>query len=572
MSRTLYDRKDLPFLAGTGFHGDHDYLKLLLEQAFVLGDDTPQPAQPWANPAVFVEPWAGPLVVAGAPAFDPAPFAGTWQPPHEERAQSLGWFTPEETFEGPAKPTAPAIVTAAYWGGGTGNVYHIEWTWPAGLGPQDVAITYQRKEGLGWTQNNTIPPDDYRNPSPGSDSFSTTSQYNFVDVMVRVVRRTDVLLSPMFGPNFGSDGDPVMQIGDPVPAEAWGYASNIVRIFTPRPAVWGGAGEEAFTPAPFLVLPDEAFQAPFTPAAGFDPAPVVPALGNVDVAPAAAGNPAIDELAAPIFPNLPNAPTMPLGPEQEPPATTWAAYVELEVAPLYPNLPNAPTFPLHFDPELPSTQARWFQPDDDWLGIPPFAITTASVAEQAALWPEQPGQERATVVTWFRPDDAGEGLVPQAPAFDPAVVASLGFDELHAARSWGVPYEELIWTPTPPFAPSTASVAEQAALWEEQPGQDRFLQPVWWRPDDAGEGLTPPAPPIDPASQFPWLFDPELPARRDPIEGLIDAESDGGLAAWLHLVWGGCPPTTGATPAILIDATTGDPYIHLDGPFIARVD
>ena len=117
--------------------------------------------------------------------------------------------------------------------------------------------------------------------------------------------------------------------------------------------------------------------------------------------------------------------------------------------------------------------------------------------------------------------------------------------------------------------PTVATTAQQAAAWPEQPGQDKSLQPVWFRPDDGYEAFPQPVPPFDASTQAAALtFDAWEPSTA--VRWFApDAEADGGFSSWLWWIVG---PAAGATPAILIDATTGDPYIHLDGPFIARVD
>ena len=178
-----------------------------------------------------------------------------------------------------------------------------------------------------------------------------------------------------------------------------------------------------------------------------------------------------------------------------------------------------------------SLAARWYQPDTEaWTPIP--GLTVASVAAQAGLWQDaSPQQDRSIQPVWYGPEDDATGFVPRAI--------------------------------------TTASVAAQAALSPEQPGQERSIWPLWWRPDDPTEAIYPilPPPPFDPATGFPWLLYDELPARRDFSPDAIEAQFAGPLTSWLFTT--SAPGGGGtATPAVLIDATSGDVFLSIGGNLI----
>lgn len=147
---------------------------------------------------------------------------------------------------------------------------------------------------------------------------------------------------------------------------------------------------------------------------------------------------------------------------------------------------------------------------------------------QGADWTEQ----RANAATWFTPDLTPEGLT-----------------------TGGV---------------TVATVAAQAGLWQDQSGQqDRGIQPTWFTPeqDTFAQYPTIPVTPFSPGNGFPWLLADEYPARRDFTPDAVQASFEGTLQPWLFTT--GSPGTgTGAAPAVLIDAETGDIYLSIGGNLI----
>lgn len=200
-------------------------------------------------------------------------------------------------------------------------------------------------------------------------------------------------------------------------------------------------------------------------------------------------------------------------------------------------VPSGPA--VEWDPSLALTQhedqsgqqdrwlaERWYQPDEQVLGdIPRASAPTVgvTVAQMAALWPEQPQdwrdapryqpdeqaagfrplanaytgmdltwdttQDRAIGQQWFAPDASVEGLRPLANA-----PTGLDFGRDHQqdqgnAQQWYQPDEQAI-SPVALTLPSAPSAAQLAGLWQEQ-SQDRSLDQVWYQPDESANGFVP---------------------------------------------------------------------------------
>jgi hypothetical protein len=158
---------------------------------------------------------------------------------------------------------------------------------------------------------------------------------------------------------------------------------------------------------------------------------------------------------------------------------------------------------------------RWYTPEQA-EGLVPIPFGTE---EQGGLYAEQPGQDRWLQPVWAHPDDDWLGQPPAEAAFDPAPMAgAYQTDTILAAPRWAVtldteagplvnpeallaglwPEQVAYWRPQiwfiepdaaegllPPIQPE-----QFAALWQEQPGQDRFLQPVWWHPEQQNDPRT----------------------------------------------------------------------------------
>lgn len=195
----------------------------------------------------------------------------------------------------------------------------------------------------------------------------------------------------------------------------------------------------------------------------------------------------------------------------------------------FPPLPNAPTHPdLGWDAIFDRDQrVRWFAPGPYVESPLPLASPLTPLATNllAALWPDASGQQdRSIQPIWFRPDDPQEGLAP--PPFDP----SIGFDWTDRSgqqdRSiqlvWYAPDAEtqLLQTIAPP--PTVATVAQQAAMWPEQPA-------AWQAHANITNAIEP------------WFM---------------------GLNINLYA------PAPGATPSVLINAENGDVFLYIGAGFI----
>jgi hypothetical protein len=382
------------------------------------------------------------------------------------------------------------------------------------------------------------------------------------------------------------------------------------------PSIQGDEIANAARPWP---SPDASFEAPFTPAAAFDPAPVAGAYQGDDHPPRATDprwfTPEPEVLGIPPFAITTATVAEQAALWQEQPAD-WRPASEFRPDDAFEGLTPPSAFdPAPFaglfgsevtdrqltplwhpdDPTEPATEILFNVPPraalyadgsgqqdrsiwptwadlvstEAWTPIP--NLTVATVDQQAGLWQDSSGQQdRSLQPVWTDHAWVAEGFTPQVAAFDPTSAGGIwpeqpGQERSNAVR-WFVEADDTLGLP--PFATTVATVAQQAAAWPEQPGQDKSLQPVWFRPDDPFDVFPQPVPPFDPATQFAGLpFEPEIVWRRDFTPDSIEAHFAGPLQSWLFT---SASPAT--IPAIFIDVTTGDPYIHLDGPFIARVD
>lgn len=226
-------------------------------------------------------------------------------------------------------------------------------------------------------------------------------------------------------------------------------------------------------------------------------------------------------------------------------------------------------FPWQEQPTDPAT--RWGVQTETESLTPIPNLTVATVAQDAGLWQEQPGQERSLAQTWFQPADATEVVYPTlpAPVFDPSLM-DFGRDaqmDRSIQPTWFRPDDPMLGMPT--GAQTTATVAQQAGLWQDSsPQQDRSIQPTWYQPPDATEPIYPsiPVPPFLPANGFPWLLADEYPWRRDFSPDMVEAHFAGPLQSWLFTT--GAPAAPGSPPPVLIDATSGAVFVSIGGPFI----
>lgn len=109
---------------------------------------------------------------------------------------------------------------------------------------------------------------------------------------------------------------------------------------------------------------------------------------------------------------------------------TWAGDGFVPIAAGFDPAPMSTLWPEQPGQER-SLTPTWFQPDDDYLGIPPFGFTTATVPQQAGLWQDASGQQdRGIDPRWYQPEDDWQAsFQAPVPPFDPSVgAAALGFE------------------------------------------------------------------------------------------------------------------------------------------------
>jgi len=226
----------------------------------------------------------------------------------------------------------------------------------------------------------------------------------------------------------------------------------------------------------------------------------------------------------------------------------------------------APAFDLSEQPAVWRVQT-WVAPDASVEGLAPAAPFDPSAGFP---WQEQPADWRPQ--TWTAPDASIEGLTPPAPAFDAATFAGAWQEQLVAwlPIRWFAPEPSV--DGIPPFGATVATVAQEAALWPDSSGQqDRSLQPVWHAPEastDLLQSLAAPTFATVPEQAPLWI---EQPGQERSLAvtwyNAAVEPVDGPLQSWLFTSGAPTPP---ATPAVLFDIDSGDPFLYLGGSFIIR--
>ena len=120
---------------------------------------------------------------------------------------------------------------------------------------------------------------------------------------------------------------------------------------------------------------------------------------------------------------------------------TWAGDGFVPIAAGFDPAPMSTLWPEQPGQER-SLGPTWFQPDDDYLGIPPFGFTTATVPQQAGLWQDPSGQQdRGIHPRWYQPEDDWQAsFQTPVPPFDPSVgAAALGFEATVVWQQWFSP-------------------------------------------------------------------------------------------------------------------------------------
>ncbi len=178
--------------------------------------------------------------------------------------------------------------------------------------------------------------------------------------------------------------------------------------------------------------------------------------------------------------------------------------------PGYPNLTQATTAqePVQVDDlseQTPTQGLQWYQEPDDTLGIPPFQHSTATAAQDAGLWPENPQEQVPTQAIWWyqEPDDTlgippfqhSTATVPQEPLYDwdaqqDVDLTQRWFQDEHCQFITVLSYV------------TVASVPQQAALWPEQPVAWQDGTP-WFAPEASVEGFRP-LPPAPTLPDYGW--------------------------------------------------------------------
>ena len=176
--------------------------------------------------------------------------------------------------------------------------------------------------------------------------------------------------------------------------------------------------------------------------------------------------------------------------------------------------------------QLLSTAQRWFAPDAEHaLGIPPFAVTTATAAQSAAATePDDTPQVWRDGTPWAGRDLVGEALQPPAAAFNPAPFAGTWQEQPQAwqdATPWASRVDDddddgfvalpnayagadlawylQVWRDSTPWAPRTDDQAEgfvplpNASTfdpgWDAQQSVDRTAR--WFQPDTEAQVAIP---------------------------------------------------------------------------------
>ncbi len=148
---------------------------------------------------------------------------------------------------------------------------------------------------------------------------------------------------------------------------------------------------------------------------------------------------------------------------------------------------TTPQFPIQqpsADEDADRT-TRWYQEPDDTLGIPPFAPSTATVAQQAGLYNWDGLLDVDITQTWFAPDEAVWTPTPSVTQATVAQDAGLWHDDptdyADRSQTWptvdtGAEWVRFIST-TPVFNPGNGyDWSEQPAFWTDQ---------TWFAPEEA---------------------------------------------------------------------------------------
>jgi hypothetical protein len=140
---------------------------------------------------------------------------------------------------------------------------------------------------------------------------------------------------------------------------------------------------------------------------------------------------------------------------------TWVALDQQDdQAPVFATLPAASGFDPatgDFDWDAQQDVSRvqtWFQLDtESWVPLP--GLTVASIDQQSALWPEQPGQESPVLQVWHAPDAAhAPPILTVLYPLDASLTGDLWHDQSHqqarsVAQTWFAPDADA-FVPQPP--------------------------------------------------------------------------------------------------------------------------
>ena len=470
----------------------------------------------------------------GIPPFAPstattAQEAALWpEQPYPERGTDVVWFAPEEAFYTPT----PAVTEA--------TVGQEPIQQPSADEEVGRAIVWFAPDEATWTPIPalTVDPSPVHQEPDWSEAASNAATWfapdaeAFVPVVVTVVVTT-------FPAAFGDPADfvPTTQTWF-APDEA--FDGQPVRVNAPTTPDYGWDAQADRDISIRWFAPDEAFDVPTTRASG----PTAPDFGwdgllDRDLSVRWFAEDASFDIPTTLAP----APTTPDygwdGQLDRDLTLRWFA-PDAEVVGLAPLAPAAVTIDNAYDAQTDrDLTIRWFAPDeavwtpqpvspteaaipqvDDWSEVAPngqqwfqdehdafvgpSAPSTITVAQEAALWPEQPYPEGGNQARWFVPDDAYEtpappSVVPVNPAVD--TWQEQPYPEAGNAVTWYQP--EDAWESPAPFAREPIPVAQEAALWQEQPYPEAGTQPRWFQPDDPFESPLP-SPYFPPAvRQFP---------------------------------------------------------------------
>lgn len=149
-------------------------------------------------------------------------------------------------------------------------------------------------------------------------------------------------------------------------------------------------------------------------------------------------------------------------------------------------------------------QPTWYAPDlEDADPVLPF-LTVATVAQDAALWLEQPGQEAPVTQRWEAPDAAhAPPIILAILPLDPALHPLYGDDQQQgrALPGWDRPEDA-----------GADVLLDLAELVDQTPDvqQDRAIAQLWFSPDPDLLPFVPAPPAFDPSTGFDWSEQPQL--------------------------------------------------------------